>query len=229
MQSLYKHIHLCTCAETCLRCVYGVCLHLQTSLHILLYLLVSKSLSTVVSAVALLGAHLRVWAPERVSCSTSVHFERRAFLQEACVPCPHGAGNRATSALGIPVVAGVAKLPVAAAVAMLRSVHSSHLWRLRLQHRYHTHTSFVCRRDKGKGNDANDDYSNDAAWHPAPSRAFHFGTPREGSTPAKKGTSKSRLLFCRTAHGELCVSGISWCKLASVGARARVMLNDCVA
>ena len=69
----------------------------------------------------------------------------------------------------------------------------------------HTHTSFVSRRDKGKGSDANDDYSNDAAWHPAPSRTLQFGTPREGSKTAKKGASNSRLLFCRTAHVELCV------------------------
>ena len=121
------------------------------------------------------------------------------------MPCPHGAGNSATSALAIPAVAAVVKLPVAEAVAMLHSVHSPRLWRLRLQYRYHTHTSFVSRRDKGKGSDANDDYSNDAAWHPAPSRTLQFGTPREGSKTAKKGTSNSRLLFCRTAHGELCV------------------------
>ena len=135
--------HVCVVSMLCF-------LHLQISLHILLYLLVNKSLSTVVSAVAFLCAHLRVWAPECVSCSTSVYFERRIFLQEACVPCPHGAGNSATSALAIPAVAAVAKLPVAEAVAMLHSVRSPRLWRLRLQYRYHTH-QFCKSKRQGQG------------------------------------------------------------------------------
>ena len=100
------------------------------------------------------------------------------------------------------LVAALVKFTVAAPVAMLHSVRASPLWRLRLHDHYHTHASFVSRRDKGKGNDANDDYSNDATWRPVSSRTLHFGTPPEKSKTQKKGTSKSRQLFCRTVRRE---------------------------
>ena len=84
------------------------------------------------------------------------------------------------------LVAALVKFTVAAPVAMLHSVRSSHWWRLRLHYRYHTHMSFVRPRDKGKGSDANDDYSNDASWRPVSSRALHFRTPPEKSKTQKK-------------------------------------------
>ena len=135
---------------------------------------------------AFLCACLRAWAPERAPCSTRVFFERRVFLQEACVPCPHGAGTSATCALAMALVAALVKFTVPAPVAMLHSVRSSHLWLLRLHYHYHTHTSFVSRGDKGKGNDANDDYSSDATCHPVSSKTLHFRTPPEKSKTKKK-------------------------------------------
>ena len=76
------------------------------------------------------------------------------------------------------LVAAVLKLTVAAAVAVLRSVRSSRLWCLSVSSTATSHTNFVS-RDEGKGNDGNDDYRADAAWHPVSSVTLHFGTPCE--------------------------------------------------
>ena len=74
------------------------------------------------------------------------------------------------------LVAAVLKLTVAAAVAVLHSVHSLRLRRLLCEYRYPSRQFYASQRH---WQDTNGDYNSEATWHPVSSFTLYFGTPCE--------------------------------------------------